>query len=273
VRRALSATSEGAYWACVEEIQRRGTTEELNAAMELLSEPSEAKRELGAVILGQLGLRIGAVFPERRDLLLDLLREDSSDDLLETALFALGHARDIEDPTGTRTICRYADHPNRDVRRAAVHALLCHEDRYAIGAMIRLSKDAETEVRDWVTFGLGTQIDLDRPRIRAALRARLSYEDATTRAEALVGLAKRRDPGVVDRLMEELHRENPNSLVFEAVVECGDVSLLEPLEAQAKRSRDDPRVDPEWLRRLEKTIGSIRAKAGRRGARCPSPPR
>jgi len=268
VRRALSAGSEDAYWACVVVLQKRGTQEVLEAAKGLLSEPSDEKRSLGAVILGQLGWWEGAFRKETRDLLLSLLREGRSDDLIETALYALGHAREHDDPTGTRTICRYLDHPNREVRRSVVHALLCHEDRYALRTLITLSGDADTYVRDWATFALGEQVDVDTPPLRAALRARLLDEDANTRAEALMGLAKRGDPGIEDHLVKELRREDPGTLEFEAAAECGDPRLLGPLEDHMKRSRDDPNVSEYWLDCLEEAIEGIKARdrGGRDGA-------
>jgi HEAT repeat protein len=64
-------------------------------------------------------------------------------------------------------------------------------------ALIRLTNDDSSDVRDDAVFGLGSILDLDTAEIRDALRARLFDSDLDTRLEALVGLAERRDPTVL----------------------------------------------------------------------------
>jgi hypothetical protein len=84
-------------------------------------------------------------------------------------------------------------------------------------------------MRDWATFGLGTQIDTDTQEIREALFARVFDEDEVTRGEALVGLARRNDGRIVEPLIRELARY-PNteylSYSLEAAEELGDPRLL-----------------------------------------------
>ncbi len=63
----------------------------------------------------------------------------------------------------------------------------------AVDVLAVLSRDPDTDVRGWATFGLGSMIDRDTAQVRAALIARLDDPDADTRGEALVGLAARGD--------------------------------------------------------------------------------
>jgi HEAT repeat protein len=84
-------------------------------------------------------------------------------------------------------------------------------------------------VRDWATFGLGTQIDTDTPEIREALHQRLNDPDADTRAEAMVGLARRKDLSALEPILEGLSGDEVDDLVIEAAAELGDPRLLPAL--------------------------------------------
>lgn len=58
---------------------------------------------------------------------------------------------------------------------------------------MELTQDTDEDVRDWATFGLGVFGQLDSPEIREALVTRLSDTNADVRAEALAGLAARKE--------------------------------------------------------------------------------
>jgi hypothetical protein len=97
-------------------------------------------------------------------------------------------------------------HPDNAVRRGVVSGLLGLMDDLAVATLIELSRDQEADIRDWATFGFGSQLDRDDPSIREALIARLDDPDDNTREEALVGLAARGDERAVPRLLFELER-------------------------------------------------------------------
>jgi HEAT repeat protein len=105
-------------------------------------------------------------------------------------------------------------------------------------------------VRDWATFGLGSQIDLDTPRIREALCARLNDPDPITRAEAFVGLARRKDEGVLSPLIAalgstQLDEFDPRQdLVLEAAWEIADPRLLPALRAMQEQD------DSGWIKEI-----------------------
>jgi len=77
----------------------------------------------------------------------------------------------------------------------------------AINTLIELMGDPDEDVRDWATFGLGTQTDADSPEIREALRNLLSDPFEYARSEAVWGLAKRKDPEGLRILLERLDSE------------------------------------------------------------------
>ena len=80
-----------------------------------------------------------------------------------------------------------------------------------------LSRDADEEVRDWATFGLGSLTEVDTPELRETLLARLVDTDDNTRGEAVIGLAKRHDPRVVAPLIRELTGKYYGIFAVEAV--------------------------------------------------------
>jgi HEAT repeat protein len=118
------------------------------------------------------------------------------------------------------------------------------EDRVAVGTLIELTRDRKAHVRDWATFALGVQIEMDTPEIRQALVERLSDEDADTRAEAMVGLARRGDRRVLPALREELTSGSVGTLAVEAAALIRE-SHLHPLLVALQRWWD---VDEELLR-------------------------
>jgi HEAT repeat protein len=77
-------------------------------------------------------------------------------------------------------------------------------------------EDADADVRDWATFGLGVLGDQDSSEIREALSRRLNDEDVDAREEALVGLAKRHDTRIVPNLIDALAESDISYRVVEA---------------------------------------------------------
>jgi hypothetical protein len=97
-------------------------------------------------------------------------------------------------------------------------------------ALIALMSDHDDEVRDWATFGLGTQTELDGPEVREAFLARLDDECLDARDEAIVGLARRRDRRVLPVVLARLGDEEIGRLAVEAAAYLADESLLARLQ-------------------------------------------
>jgi HEAT repeat protein len=122
------------------------------------------------------------------------------------------------------------DHDDARVRRAAAQALPSvlgdTDPAETVGALIRLSGDADDDVRDWACFALGTQLsEVDDQPLREALAQRLTDPHDDTRCEALLGLARRRDRRVLPILQDRLARDNVFSLEIDAAGALGDPSL------------------------------------------------
>jgi HEAT repeat protein len=126
---------------------------------------------------------------------------------------------------------RFRRHADSEVRHAVVLALTGHDHPTAVRWLIELTRDSDAHVRDWATFALGSQTDLDTDELRNALAARLDDSDDDTRAEALIGLAQRRDRRVIPALERELSSDCIGSLVIEAAEEIAAPELYSRLMA------------------------------------------
>ena len=144
-------------------------------------------------VLGQLGYASGR--PYREQILPILIAElDQAVDprLLQVAVTALAH---LGDGSALIPVLRLAAHRDADVRQAVAFALPAITGQRepapeVVEALIELSQDTDERVRDWSTFGLAEQLDVDSPEIRAALTARLDDVDAISE-QARAGLLRR----------------------------------------------------------------------------------
>lgn len=237
---ALCEQDEDRAWDAVAALHWRGSREILDRALSLCGSACAFERRVGANILGQLGIPDRAFPEECLRALLGMLETERDDDALRAVLVALSH---LHLPEAIVPALRFRNHADPDIRHAVVLVLTGHKEPQALKGLIELTRDSDTQVRDWATFALGTQTDADTPELRAALLDRLADEDGTTRAEALVGLAERRDRRILPALREELSAECVGSLAVEAAGLIGDPSLL-PLLFALREWWD---VEPETL--------------------------
>jgi HEAT repeat protein len=101
---------------------------------------------------------------------------------------------------------------------------------FDVATLIAWSRDKHHEVRDWATFVLGSQLNLDSSEIRQALRDRLEDTDVETRCEALVGLARRRDEFAIEPLKRAFEGEFVSTLMVEAAAYFGTAEFVPILE-------------------------------------------
>ncbi len=198
---ALCESDEDLTWQAISILQWRGSREIMDRAVALCRSTCPVERRVGAHILGQLGLP-ERTFPEECYRTLRMMIEAERDEeSLAAIMTALSHLRREE----TAAIAgRFRKHGNPDIRHAVAFAMTGLANPEAVAALIELTRDPVDYVRDWATFGLGSQTDLDTPEIRAALAARLADEDLETREEAILGLARRGDRRMLPMLREEL---------------------------------------------------------------------
>ena len=244
VQAALAAYDPDLRWELIAGIMFECPDDVFEVSTGLVRGAHERERTLGADILGRLvGVDPDAGLDVERTLL-PALQSERGPHAMASMVAALGH---VGDPDALAQIIPLADHPDAGVRLAVAFAVATVSPRPLSDAvkigLIRLSRDEEPEVRDWATFGLGTLSDEESPDVTAALLARASDPHHEARAEALFGLAVRRDPRAVPHLIRALESAHVHGLEVDAAAEAADPRLLPALWAlQGKGLADEGRV-------------------------------
>lgn len=243
---ALSEPDEETVWDAVTVLHFRGNPEVFDAAVGLCRSECPAERSLGASILGQIGVEQRLFLNESMAILLGMLSYEQDVEVIQAVCFALGHRGD---PRAIAPVLELRKHADANVRYAVLHALSCHDDEQATQALIELTSDADAKVRDWATFGIGSLSENDTPAIREALYCRIRDNDDDARGEALVGLARRGDPRVIEPLIRELRSENIDCYAIEAASLVADPRLLPALSRLQERWETNPPLIDEAIRR------------------------
>lgn len=229
LRRAAATEDQEARWAIVAELHASTDRAAFEAACALTSSGDPDERILGLDILGQLGYPAGRPFLEDSLPVVLACCDDDRPEVVSSAIMALGH---LGDPRGLPATLGHVAHPSEEVRFAVAFALPgvagCPPADEAAGALVRLTRDPDPEVRDWATMGLGEPFDADSEEIRDALAESLTDEEGDTAGEALLGLAQRTDPRALAPLLARLDSD-PGNLVVEAAGALGAAEALPAL--------------------------------------------
>jgi HEAT repeat protein len=198
---------EGA-WDAVHVLRIRGTDEVFRLAVHYTQSADALERARGLDVLAQLGA--GRPTNERPhvDASVTIAIESLQDFdplVVNSAAWALAH---LGGDGAVSALIPMRTNPDPDIRWAVANGLNGSERPDAISAIIELMDDPDDNVRDWATFALGTQCDVDSETIREALRKRLDDQYDKARDEALWGLAQRKDEQGLKMLIERLDADH-----------------------------------------------------------------
>ena len=219
------------YLAATWALQYRLDRGLLNQVCELARSSDPRERIFVADVLAQGHPGEKRFCDECIEMLLEMLRGEVVPSVLIALGNALGHHHAA---AAVEPLAKLRRHSDASVRLAIVHGLLCEESPLALQTLIELSADEDRDVRNWATFGLGSQSDADSESIREALLARVSESDDEISGEAIVGLAKRGDARVVQHLLDAIQAiiQEPNLEFGSLIIEAADLAR----EAAAKSS-------------------------------------
>jgi hypothetical protein len=205
-----------------------------------LHDPDPAVRAVACDVLRFAAEEYDEVDADAAAELIALGAGESDADVLWSVVRALGATADGR---AVPLLVRLAGHPDPDLRFQVATALPMlapsGDLRAIVATLIALSGDIDDEVRNWATFGLGTQLSVDGLDVRSALWARCFDPYAEVRIEGIRGLARRRDPVAGPMVARLLADPQADPATIQAAAYLADPLLWPGL---ARRSLDDPWV-------------------------------
>ena len=216
---------------------RRATRPIFERALQLAISSHWQEAKFGIDVLADFGPKSN--FPWRDETVSALIAgtHRREPELVSAAISALGRFGPNE---ALAHVLEHRSNTKQSVRWSLACALpgfaegLVSEAHPAVRALIDLSHDEDSQVRDWATFGFGTQTETDGPTIRNALMERLDDEDSNTRHEALVGLARRHDRRALPALVRALSNEFVADLAIRSAEYLGAPEALTTLRTLAE---------------------------------------
>ena len=130
--------------------------------------------------------------------------KDTDKEVREAAMHALVQLRD---PSIYEPLVQALKDASADVRESAVHGLTQLRDRRAVEPLLTMLKDPNPGVRESAVHALGQLRD---PKAVDGLIAALKDENPSVREQAAFALGQLRDPRSVDPLIDALKDQNPS---------------------------------------------------------------
>lgn len=245
--RLLNNKSKSNYWNYIRELRKRKSTDIYQKATELTNSNDDHVKVIGINILAQFG------YPRKHKKqtlknYFNLLKSKNSINVISSILYGIGHNNEILTDNQIDIICRFKYSKSATIRYSLAFALSGVENDNAINTLIQLSNDKDSDIRDWATFGIGSQTALDNLEIRQALWERVNDTDRTTRDEAIAGLAKRKDHRIKEILKNELNKaDNLSSSTLEAIEDLDDNDFIELIEQKINKNRTEQTIPEDWL--------------------------
>jgi len=262
--RILHNKSDGSRYANMKILSSRATKEIFDRSCALIVSENIQAKKIAIELLSQFGWNRDPFLKDDRPFskeivafYFELLNVEKSSEIITSILFGISKNNNDLTESEVKKIASYNKHESENVRYGTVHALLGLNYNSAIKALIALSIDKSTRIRDWATFGLGTQCNRNTKAIKTALWQRVNDADYNTRYEAIVGLANRNQTEIKPIITEELAREDVMSMLFDAITALRATEYLPQLKKILKDANLDPSINQKWLNDLKECISAL----------------
>lgn len=263
--RLINNKTDKARWANIGALKKRPSQELFAKCVELTKSNKPQIRKIGIDILAQLGLPPRPFLQDTLKIYFELLNTETDPNVLMSILYSIGHNNENLNSKQINKICSFLSNDNNWVKEGLVSSLLGIDKLTAIETLIKLSSNKLSHIRNWATFGLGSQIERDNKEIREALWKRVNDKHQETKLEAIVGLAKRKDKRVNDIIRREIIGGEYGTLLFEAIIETQDKEFLPLLKQNLRIIKDDKTINTEWEKDLMNCIDELTKLTNEKG--------
>lgn len=253
---ALQKWDSDVCWNTINKIRSRATVETVQLVFKFFKSRNWRKRALAVNIICQLMQKEQSTIyhpyavEEAHKILYEAL-SDSNLQVVTTAIHGLGHRPCV---ATLPIIVNYATNDCTDVRYAVACALGSYKEEESINALLHLATDRDEDVRDWATFSLGSlHDDLDTPAIREVLWYNTKDSCDRVIAEAISGLAVRKDFRVIELLQSRLTADDCMACELETAEYLAEPSLYPYLEKLLEQYHAN-NEDSFWLDCLIKAM-------------------
>ena len=260
--RLITNKSRKTYWDNIGELRSRPNKEVFQKSFNLLNSESKKEKLIGIDILAQLGFNPRPFKKETLKRYFELLNEENDKEILMSILYGIGHNNEELTAKQIVKLIQYKTHKNVEVRQGLVSALLGIEDEKAVNTLIELTQDKVSSIRNWATFGIGSQIELSNHKIKTALWDRVNDRHQETKLEAIIGLSNRGEKEVKKIISRELNEGEYGTLLFEAIETLNDREFLPQLEKNYESAKDDDSIPDNWIKDLKECIEKLKNKNG-----------
>lgn len=249
--------SNKTYWQNISVLRQRPTKNVFSICVKLAESDKPHCRIIAYDILAQLGLMPRPFSKQTIELLFQHLETEDDPTAMMSLLYAIGHHDKVLNRLQVDQLCALSATDDSSVKEGLLFALNGIDNAKAILVLIMFSKDKLSNIRNWATFGLGSQIKRNTRQIRSALWDRVNDKHQETKLEAIAGLAIRKDMRVSEIIKRELIAGERSKVLFDAILDLNDESILADLKCQYDIDKIDKEFNPEWLKDLQSCIQSL----------------
>lgn len=246
--------SEEEYWGFISKLRKLPCNEVYEKAIEFIESNNKKDKIIGIDVLQQLGFNPRFKQEQTVKLHFELLEEHKTDDVTKSLLYGIGHNNENLSQLQIDKITQFDGLDDDEINQAHISALLGIDNIKAVRKLIQFTDSKNSDIRNWSTFGIGTQVEIDNEEIRDALWKRVNDSNFETKSEAIYGLAKRKDNRVKNIIMSELKSDNYGTLILEATALLKDTELAVQLKKNLKTANKD---DVDWPKLIKETISEI----------------
>lgn len=182
--RLIHNKTQKTFWDNIEELRLRTTKRVYSKAYQLACSAIDKEKIIGIYILAQFGINPRFQQQKTINCYFNLLEKTQSPKVLQAILSSISHNNQALNKVQINKLSQYKNHSFSIVRFSLVMALSGINNKVAIDTLIELSEDKHPHIRNWATFGIGSQIHLNDKKIISALKKQLNDTDEQVRIEA-----------------------------------------------------------------------------------------